>query len=319
MSNLTGKNIFVTGATGLVGSHLVERLLKEKPAKIICLVRSHDPRAYFYLDNLDKKVVLAYGDLQDKERMFNIITKYEISHIFHIGAQAIVPTVFLNPHEAIKTNVLGAANILEAARLSPLIEAVVVASSDKVYGKDCIDATEKNALVGDHPYDASKSAADLLAISYHRTYGLPVVISRFGNIFGPGDLNFNRIIPGIMKSLVTNEVLELRSDGSFKRDYVYVGDVVDGYVCLAGQIAVVKGEVFNFSSGYNFSVLELIDKIGHVLDAKVNFEVRNNQENEIPSQSLNCKKAENMLGWKAKSDFSDSIKETFRWYQNNLI
>lgn len=315
MSNIENKNILVTGATGLVGSHLVEELLKLKPYKIICLVRSKDPSSYFYMNKLDEQVVCAFGDLNDKERVANVVTKYEIDYIFHIGAQAIVPTAVINPYEAISTNVMGTVNILEAAKMAERIKAVVVASSDKAYGKDCVDATEDNAMAGDHPYDVSKSCADLISLAYHKTYGLPVAVSRFGNIFGPGDLNMNRIIPGAMKSIIEKNTLEIRSDGTFVRDYVYVKDVVDGYIQLAEQIDKAKGEAFNFSTGYNFSVLDLVNKIGEILDEKIEYTVVNNQKNEIPAQSLNYNKAETVLNWKAKNTLEGSIRETFNWYK----
>jgi CDP-glucose 4,6-dehydratase len=316
MNNLKNKNIFVTGATGLVGSHLVEKLLDMSPNKIICLIRSHDPKSYFYSNGFDKKVVSVFGDLNDKERIFNIITKYEINDIFHIAAQAIVPTAYINPYEVLTTNILGTINILEAARLTPNIQSIVVASTDKAYGKDCIDATEDQALTGDHPYDVSKSCTDLIALAYHNTYNMPITVSRFGNIYGPGDLNFNRIIPGIFKSAILNQELQIRSDGKFIRDYVYVKDVVDGYIALAEKINISKGQAFNFSTGYNFSVLNLIDKIKKIIDKKINFKIINNQKNEIPEQSLNYKKAEKLLEWKAKYTFENSIQETFKWYKN---
>jgi CDP-glucose 4,6-dehydratase len=287
-----------------------------KPYKIVCLIRSKDPSSYFYINKLDEKVVCAYGDLNDKERILNVVTKYEIDYVFHIGAQAIVPTAVINPYEVISTNVMGTVNILEAVKMSSRVKALVVASSDKAYGKDCTDAVEDNSMAGDHPYDVSKSCADLISLAYHNTYNLPITISRFGNIYGPGDLNMNRIIPGIMKSILNHETLELRSDGTFVRDYVYVKDVVDGYIQLAEQIDLSKGEAFNFSSGYNFSVLDLIEKIGAVLQEKIDYKIVNNQKNEILAQSLNYSKAEKVLNWKAKSSFEDSIKETFRWYSN---
>jgi len=318
-SNLTDKNILVTGATGLVGPHLVEQLLKLNPGKIVCLVRSKDPSSYFYQNKLDEQVVCAYGDLNDKERVLNIVTKYEIEYIFHVGAQAIVPTAFVNPAEAINTNIVGTLNILEAARISPRIKAVVVASSDKAYGKKCDNAVETAPMGGDHPYDASKSCVDLLARTYAKTYGLPIVVSRFGNIYGPGDLNANRIIPGIMKSIITDTPLELRSDGTFVRDYVYVKDVVAGYIALAEQIDSIKGEAFNFSTGFNFSVLDLIGNMATVLNKKIEYRIINSQKNEIPVQSLNYEKATQVLGWKSGYTFEQGIKETFEWYKRFYI
>ncbi len=318
MSNLSNKNIFVTGATGLVGSHLVEKLLELKPNKIICLCRSKDPSSLFYLNQTDSQVVSVYGDLKDKERIFDLVSKYEINYIFHVAAQPIVPTALINPYETLNTNIMGTVNVLEAARLSPCIQGVVVASSDKAYGKDCLMAKESHSLAGDHPYDVSKSCTDLISQTYAKTYNLPVAISRFGNIYGAGDLNFNRIIPGIMKAVAENSVLKIRSNGQFKRDYVYVKDVVDGYICLAENIDKIKGEAFNFSSGQNYSVINLIEKISEITNVKVKYEIVNNQVNEIPEQSLNFEKAENMLGWKSKFNFDQGMLETFEWYKNHL-
>lgn len=316
MSVLKSKNILVTGATGLVGSHLVERLLSMDTGRIIALSRSRDPEAYFFKQGFDQKVVMANGDLKDRERIADIVTKYEINYIFHIAAQPIVATAFINPYETLATNIMGTVHILEAAKISPHIQGVVVASSDKAYGKDCTAALESNPLRGDHPYDVSKSCTDLLALAYAKTYNLPVTVSRFGNIFGPGDLNFNRIFPGMMKAAIKNEILELRSDGSFKRDYIYVKDVVDGYICLAENIAKAKGEAFNFSSGFNFSVLELIEKTSEVVGKKIEYKIVNNQKNEIPQQSLNFDKAEKVLGWKSKYNFDQAISETYNWYHD---
>jgi len=315
MSQLTNKNIFVTGGTGLVGAHLVKRLLELKPNKIVCLCRSKDPSSLFYFEKLDEKVISSYGDLKDKERIFDLISKHEINYIFHVAAQPIVPTAFINPYETLATNIMGTVNVLEAARMCPNIYGIVVASSDKAYGKDCFMADESQPLAGDHPYDVSKSCTDLISQTYAKTYGLPVAISRFGNIYGPGDLNFNRIIPEIMKAVAEDSILKIRSNGQFKRDYVYVKDVVDGYVCLAENIEKIKGEAFNFSSGQNFSVLKLVEDISKIIDAKVKFEIIDNQKNEIPEQSLNFSKAEKMLGWKSKHSFADGIKETHEWYK----
>lgn len=316
MSKLAGKNILVTGATGLVGSHLIERLLSMDTGRIIALSRSRDPEAYFFKNNFDQKIVMANGDLKDKERIADIVTKYEINCIFHIAAQPIVPTAFINPYETLDTNIMGTIHIFEAARMSPYIESIVVASSDKAYGKDCVLALEDQPLRGDHPYDVSKSCTDLLALAYANTYKLPIVVSRFGNIYGPGDLHFNRIIPGIMKAIIGDETLEIRSDGTFQRDYVYVKDVVDGYINLAEQIDKAKGEAFNFSSGFNFSVLDLINKISQTIGKKIEYKIVNNQKNEIPEQSLNFEKAEKVLGWKSTYNFEQGILETLEWYKH---
>jgi CDP-glucose 4,6-dehydratase len=308
-----GKNILVTGGTGLVGGHLVESLIKAG-ANVFCTIRSKNPKSYFYQNKFDEKVVTINCDLTDSHRVFDVVSKYEIEYIFHLAAQPIVATAFTNPFETFHTNVMGTVNILEAARRSAKISGVVVASSDKAYGKNCVNATEDRPLAGDHPYDVSKSATDLIARTYHNTYGLPVAVSRFGNIYGPGDLNLNRIVPGIMKSLFKGETLEIRSDGKFVRDYVYVKDVVDGYLLLAENIEKTKGDAFNFSTGYNLSVLDLVNQVSNIIGKQVPFVVLNNQQNEIPFQSLSFQKAQSLLGWQSKYKFEEGIKETYKWY-----
>ena len=315
--SLSGKNVLVTGGTGLVGSHLVERLL-ERGAKVFCTVRSKNPQSYFYQHKFDERVVTVDCDITNAARVFDVVSKYEIEYIFHLAAQPIVATSFINPHETFNSNILGTVNVLEAARRTPYIKGVVVASSDKAYGKDCLDAKEDQPLAGDHPYDVSKSATDLIAQTYYNTYGLPVAITRFGNIFGPGDLNMNRIVPGIMKSILREETLEIRSDGQFVRDYVYVKDVVEGYLLLAENIESVKGEAFNFSTGYNFSVLGLIETISASLGKECKYLVKNNQKNEIPFQSLNYRKATERLGWKPLYTLDQGIAETYEWYKQLL-
>ncbi|OGH74286.1 MAG: hypothetical protein A3G00_02410 [Candidatus Magasanikbacteria bacterium RIFCSPLOWO2_12_FULL_43_12] len=315
MSNLANSNIFVTGAIGLVGSHLVKSLLELQPNKIVCLCRSRDPHSVFYSEKLDDKVICAYGDLKDRERILDLVSKHEINYIFHVAAQPIVPIAFVNPYETLDTNIMGTVNVLEAARICPNIKSVIVASSDKAYGKDCVMVEENHSLEGDHPYDVSKSCADLIARTYAKTYGLPVAVSRFGNIYGPGDLNFNRIIPGILKAVFEGSVLKIRSNGMFKRDYVYVKDVVSGYIALAENIERVKGEAFNFSSGQNFSVFDLLGRISHAVNSEIKYEIVDTQKNEIPEQSLNFTKANRILGWQSHYSFQAGVIETYEWYE----
>ena len=312
---LADKNVLVTGATGLVGGHLTEKLV-ELGANVYTTHRSANPKSYFVGRGLDKQAVSAVCDIKDGDRVLDIVSKYEIEYIFHVAAQPIVATAFVNPSETFYTNILGTVNILEAARRCPKVRGVIVASSDKAYGKDCKDAKEDQKLNGDHPYDVSKTCADLITTSYYKTYGLPVAVSRFGNIYGPGDLNFNRILPGMMKAILTGENLEIRSDGKFVRDYVYVKDVVDGYILLAEHMDKIKGQAFNFSTGYNFSVVDFIEKVSGVLGKDCPYTIANNQQNEIPFQSLNFEKAEKVLGWKSKYTFEQGIKETYAWYKN---
>src|SRR3989344_7731387 len=218
MSSFKRKNILITGGTGLVGSHLIEALLPYKP-QIIVPIRSLDPKSYFSSLNLDRQVIQIHADLTNYRRLQEIMINYHINYVIHLAAQALVSSAFYSPRQTLNTNIMGTVNILEAARHSPYVKGMIIASSDKAYGKLNRPYKETDSLQGDHPYEVSKSSADLIAQSYFKTYQLPVVITRFGNIYGPGDLNFNRIIPGIIKSLLTGEKLLIRSDGTFVRDY----------------------------------------------------------------------------------------------------
>lgn len=315
VSPLIGKSVLVTGGTGLVGSHLAEKLVS-LGVNVFSTYRSMDPRSYFIEQKLDQKIVMVICDISDAVRTREIVVEHEIEYIFHVAAQAIVTSAYLNPYQTFSSNIMGTVNILEAARMSPYIKGVIIASSDKAYGKDCLNANENQKLDGDHPYDVSKASADLIAKSYCKTYNLPITISRFGNIFGPGDLNPNRLIPGIMEAIITGEILKIRSDGTFIRDYVYVKDVVDGYILLAEQMARTRGEAFNFSSGYNCSVLDLIQKVSSILGRECRYEVVNNQRNEIPRQSLDYQKARQVLNWQPRCSFEEAIKQTHSWYKD---
>ncbi len=317
MSLITGSNVLVTGGTGLAGSHLVEALIHEQPHKIVTTVRTRDPFSYFTMRGLEDQVVMAYGDIRDYERMADIVTKHEIDIIFHLAAQPIVHSAYRFPREVISSNVNGTANILEVARLSGQVKAVVVASSDKAYGaSDVLPYKEDTKLEGLHPYDASKSATDLLARAYYKTYGLPVVVTRFGNIFGPGDDNFNRIIPGLIKALVHHQPFDVRSDGKMVREYLYVKDVAKGYVMLANQIEKCKGEAFNFGSSNVLSVLQVIEQVMAAYGSKIPVNILNIAKNEIPAQHLDYTKAKQWFDWQATTPFDAALTETIAWYQD---
>jgi len=310
-----GKNVLVTGGTGFVGSHLVEELLNQG-ANVITTFEYTDPSSYFMVKGFDKKVTMANVDVGHYDEVFDLVTKLEVEYIFHLAAQAIVTTAYANPRRTLESNIMGTTNILESARLYPKVKAIVVASSDKAYGKlKSGQYIETDSLRGDHPYDVSKSATDLISNMYFKTYQVPVVITRFGNIYGEGDNNFSRIIPGIMMSLLKNETLELRSDGKAVRDYLYVKDVVKGYLMLAEKVEETKGEAFNFGSNDTLSVIELIEEIENSLDVKVPYKVLNIAKNEIPYQSLSYEKVKN-LGWKNGENVKTTAKRIYEWYKN---
>lgn len=318
MNSVANKKIFVTGGTGFVGSHLVEALVKQN-AQVITTYMSLDPRSYFMKQGLDKKVTMVPLDITEFDKVFDIITKLEVDFIFHLAAQPLVEAAYYNPRRTLDSNIRGTINILEAARLYPRVKGIIFASSDKAYGKLKAGKYEESfPLKGDHPYEVSKSAADLIVQSYFKTYKLPIVITRFGNIYGEGDLNFSRIIPGIMESVVKKQDLILRSDGTFIRDYLYVKDVAAGYITLLNKIDKVVGESFNFGSDDTLSVTDLIKEAEKALDTKVSFKIQNTTKNEIPYQSLNYTKIMKMVGWKPQWNLQKSLPEILLWYKSIL-
>lgn len=314
--NFEHSRVLVTGGTGFVGAHLVERLVTEG-AQVVSTFQTLQPKSYFSEMNLEKKVTLAQVDVNNFAALHHLITKFDIEYIFHLAAQPLVEVAYYNPHQTLTTNILGTINVLESARLYPRIKAVIVASSDKAYGKIAAGKyLETTPLQGDHPYEVSKSAADLIAQTYFKTYQIPITISRFGNIYGEGDLNFSRIIPGLMKSVLTNETIVIRSNGKFVRDYLHVEDVVSGYLRMAERIDQVKGETFNFGSFDTLSVLQVIKIAEETLGKKIVFDIQNTAQNEIPYQSLNFTKAKRKLGWQPEHTLSSSLKNIFRYYKN---
>lgn len=311
---MKGKSVLVTGGTGFVGSHLVENLVK-RGAKVFVTTRSEDSSQYFFSSGFDKKAVMVYCDLKDKERVANVISDHEIDYVFHMGAQALVTVAHTYPYETLMSNIVGTINVLEAARHCSHVKGILVFTSDKAYGKqDEIPYKETNPLKGMHPYDCSKSCADLIAQMYYKTYNLPVVIVRSGNIFGPGDLNYNRIIPGAIKAVIENEALQIRSDGTMVREYVYVKDVADACTELIANLDKTKGEAFNIGSSSIFSVIELLDSVGNIINRPIARNILNIAKNEIPKQHLDYDKIRRTIGWNNKNSFAEAITETYDWY-----
>ena len=314
---LRNKNVLVTGGTGFVGAHLVEKLVKNG-AHVISTYLTIRPDSYFKTQNLDQKTTLTHVDVNHFEQIFDVITKFNVEYIFHLAAQPLVDVAYANPKQTLYSNILGTINILESARLFPHVRAVIVASSDKAYGKLSKDQyVEDDALAGDHPYEVSKSAADLISHSYFKTYKVPVVTTRFGNIYGEGDLNYSRIIPGVLTSIINNETLELRSNGKFVRDYLYVKDVVEGYILLASKINKVRGEAFNFGSSEKLSVLALMQKVEKLLSMKIKYKILDTAKNEIPYQHLDSTKVES-VGWKQQHTIHSTISQIYEWYREIL-
>ncbi len=312
------KNVLVTGAGGFKGSHLVEQLSKSR-ANIISLVRDFDPRSYFEKQNLGKKSTVVIGDLKDYRKIADILSKYEIATVFHLGAQPIVTTALMNPLETLESNIMGSVNVLEAARVYGKVSEIVVVSSDKAYGPtNRIPYKEDERLQGRAPYDVSKSCADLIAQMYARVYNLPVTITRCANVFGPGDLNMNRIIPGIIESIIKNKPLQIRSDGKMIREYIYVRDSIDAYIKLAENINKAKGQAFNIAGHNIMSVLEAVKRVSAIIGKPIKVNILNKAKTEIPKQYLDGSKMKEYFSWEPKIRFEEAIMESYDWYLDAL-
>ena len=321
MAGWDTRRVLVTGATGIVGSWLCEELLR-RGAFVVALVLDDDPQSRFYSSGTYRSCSVVRGNLARFEDCMRAINLHETDVVFHLGAQTIVGTALRDPLECFESNVRGTYNLLEAARrLDGVVRALVVASSDKAYGDSpLLPYTEEMALNGRHPYDVSKSCADLLAATYHHTYGLPVTIARCGNIYGGGDLNWSRIVPGTIRSLLRGERPVLRSDGGPIRDYIYVRDVVDAYIALAeaGDRDGVTGEAFNFAPQSRVTVREIVDAIGRTMGVTPDPVVLANATMEIRDQTLDATKARQRLGWSATWSLDDGLRETVAWYREHL-
>ena len=311
MEKLNIKNVLVTCGAGFIGSHLVNKLI-EKGHKVIVIDNLSSGRK----ENLNPKVKFYKIDVRDKN-IYKIFEKENPNVVFHLAAQPLVDEAYKNPFLAIETNVMGTVNVLEACRKKGSMDSIVVVSSDKAYGKSKeLPYKEHFPLKGDHPYDASKSAADLIAQTYFSTYGLPIVITRFSNVFGPGDLNFSRIIPGAIKAVIKNKEFLIRSDGKMIREYTYVKDIADGCIKLMENKEKVLGQAFNFGSKNIFSVIDVVKRTEKILGQKINYKILNTAQNEIPEQYLDWTKAKKFLNWQPETTFENGIKETYNWCKN---
>ena len=309
------RRVLITGHEGFLGSWLT-RVLLAKGAKIIGIDKVKN-RPISILNGLRKKVTCIKGDICNRKLLKSIIDKYRPEVIFHLAAEAIVNRASENPSQTFKSNIEGTWSILEAARGRKFIESIVIASSDKAYGSHNILPYKENAVLrGKHPYDVSKSCADLIAYTYFYTYGVPACITRCGNIFGPGDFNFSRIVPDAVRCALLGKELLIRSDGKFTRDYIYVEDVVMGYIVLAQKMQKLKlfGEAFNFSNEKPTLVLELAKLIYKLSQRVPNYKVLNQAKYEIRHQYLSASKARKVLKWQPKYTLKEGLTKTIDWY-----
>jgi CDP-glucose 4,6-dehydratase len=313
--------VFVTGATGLVGGWVVRRLL-DAGADVVCLVRDWVPQSDLIQNRLIDRVKLVRGDVGHQSLLERALGEYEIDTVIHLAAQTIVGIANRNPISTFKSNIEGTWVLLEACRRSPMVKQIVVASSDKAYGDhEDLPYDENTPLQGRHPYDVSKSCSDLIAQSYATTYGLPVVVTRCGNFYGGGDLNWNRIVPGTVRSVLRGKRPVIRSDGNYIRDYFYVEDGAAAYVLLAEKLAAnpkLAGETFNFSNEIQVSVLEIVQQILQLMGSDLQPEILNQTSNEIRHQYLSAAKAQQVLGWQPLFNLNEGLQQTISWYRDFL-
>lgn len=316
------RRVFVTGATGMVGHWLVRDLLAAG-ARVVALIRDPDPQSGFYRSGDCRRTSLIQGKLEDFDSLERAINEHEVDTVFHLAAQPIVSVAHRWPLPTFEANIRGTYHLLEACRIhSALVKRVVIASSDKAYGEHPdLPYTEGMPLQGGHPYEVSKSCADLLAQMYHHTYGLPVVILRCGNIYGGGDLNWSRIVPYTIRSFLNNESPVIRSDGQFVRDYIYVKDVSRCYLRAAERLTdpAVAGQAFNFSLERPLTVLQLVTVLQGLMDCRhLKPLVQNNACGEIREQYLNTDKAHRLLHWRPEYTLEQGLTETIAWYREHL-
>lgn len=315
------RRVFVTGCNGFLGSWLTSALVTAG-AEVVGLVRDQVPNTELARAGLNRQINMVVGDLNDYALLERALAEYEIDTIFHLAAQTIVGIANRAPLSTFETNVKGTWLLLEAARRNPTVKGIIVASSDKAYGDQLeLPYYEDAPLQGRHPYDVSKSCADLIARTYAHTYGLPVVVTRFANLYGGGDLNWNRLVPGTVRSVLGKQRPIIRSDGTFRRDYLFVQDAVTAYLGVGQSVAdpQIRGQAFNFGLDRPLSALELVQTIIRLSDSpELEPIILNEARNEIQDQYLSSAKAGRLLGWRPQYNLEVGLCQTLDWYRSYL-
>lgn len=314
------KNVFITGGTGFVGAAVAETLMNAG-VHVVILERDQPTPSASAARGLRDRATFVRGDLSDEATLGRILNEYTIDTVFHIAAQAIVGVANRSPLSTFESNIRGTWNLLEACRRNPQVSRIVVASSDKAYGEPkYVPYTEEHPLLGLYPYDASKACTDILARSFGVTYDMPIAVTRCANIYGPGDMNLSRMIPGTIIAVLKGEVPVIRSDGTPRRDYIYIDDVVEAYLTLMQQLDQPEawGEAFNFGTGAPTSVLDLFRTIIRLCGKQVEPKILNEAKHEIQEQYLSSEKAKQVLEWQPRYQLEEGLKKTIEWYWNYL-
>lgn len=313
--------VLVTGCAGLLGSWLTIALV-DAGADVVGLIRDEVPFSLLRRAGYQDRIAVVRGDVTDCLFLDRVLNEYEVDTIFHLAAQTIVPIANRSPLSTFESNIKGTWTVLEAARRAPKVARMVIASSDKAYGvHEKLPYTEEAPLLGCYPYDVSKACAELVARAYSATYGLPIVITRCANLYGGGDLNWSRVFPGTIRSVIRGERPVIRSDGTMLRDYLYIRDAVSAYLVLAERLdePAVTGEAFNLGMDNPKTVLKIVQTIIAVSDhPDLEPVVLNEAPNEIPAQYLDSSKAKRVLSWAPRYSLEEGLRETLEWYREFL-
>jgi len=316
VNRLENSCILITGGSGFIGSHLTQALIHPH-IRLVIVAKDIPQFSLFRQDDFKKKVTFEKVDIRNKKKIEELVLHYQPNFIIHLAAQTLVEEAYVHPVTTFEINILGTINVLEAARSLKRLQGIIVASSDKAYGKTKKMYTENSPLQGDHPYDVSKAGSDLISQAYEKTYDLPVVVTRFGNVYGEGDSHFNRIIPGLCKAVIGKETLTIRSNGLYVRDYIYAKDVAHGYLTLLSLFPSIRGEAYNFSSNDSLSVIALIKKAEQILSVTIPYRIANTARNEIPYQHLDDRKMRK-LGWKTQYTLETALPGVYKWYESHI-
>jgi CDP-glucose 4,6-dehydratase len=326
------KNVLITGINGFIGGNLCKSLI-DKGANIFGLVRNISKNTFLFYESLSDDIVIINGELVNKELMCRVISEENINVIFHLAAQVEVGVGMRNPYLTFETNIRGTYTLLEALRThQETVEAVVVASTDKAYGsygEDKMPYKEEYPLLPKYPYDTSKACADMIAQSYSNDlFNIPLVITRFSNIYGPGQLNFSAIIPDAIRSAIGYTKFAPRSDGEMVRDFLFVDDVTELYTIMAEKLSKdsknISGEIFNAGTNSPIKIKDLLKKIYFSLGKQNDFEdilqlmKQNKPIGEIECQFMDFEKVNKYFGWSPSIELDEGLIRTTEWFKKYL-